>query len=191
MGRDEEEDDRPRRGKKSLWSSSVVLLLFLFIFGLVIGAIVENMYIEPILSPEKVLELQKCQSDKVLLNQENQTCLAQLYGGSATSNVSDRIVDSNKVQGIVLQKFWAMSAESYCAQGSDYFVLQTSADGNQVLKYDEKLLPFAGKSVEIEANLLERIIKCPANSQCLENSPGTDGYKCTLLEATKISEITN
>lgn len=104
MARDEEEDDRPRRSKKSFWSSSVVLLLFILLLGLIVGAVAEHLYIEPVLAPGTINELNQCRAQNSLLNQENQTCLTQLHGGTVNNSgspaVSDKIVDSNKFQGI-------------------------------------------------------------------------------------------
>ncbi|MDD5147844.1 MAG: hypothetical protein PHH08_00085 [Candidatus ainarchaeum sp.] len=90
MGRDEEDEgDRPRRGKKSFWSSSAVLLLFCIILGLIVGVIVEHMYIEPVLAPQTLRELNACKSQISLLNQENRDCLNELHGGKSVANPND------------------------------------------------------------------------------------------------------
>ncbi len=84
MGEDEE--DRPKRSKKSFWSSSAVLLLFCIILGIIIGAVVAHLYIEPLFAPQIALDLKQCKSQNSLLNQENQDCLKQLYSLGITPN---------------------------------------------------------------------------------------------------------
>ena len=83
MARDEEEDDFPKRKKKSSVSGSVVLIVAVLFFGLIIGALVEHFYIEPLLAPITVDQLNSCLASKSLLDLENQNCLRQLYGSNA------------------------------------------------------------------------------------------------------------
>jgi hypothetical protein len=75
----DDEEDRPKRGKKSFWSSSVVLLLFCLILGMIIGALAAHFYIEPLFAPQTVQDLKQCKTQNALLNQENKDCLKQLY----------------------------------------------------------------------------------------------------------------
>jgi capsule polysaccharide export protein KpsE/RkpR len=82
----EEEEDRPKRSKKSFWSSSAVLLLFCIILGIIIGAVIAHLYIEPLFAPQTALDLKQCKSQNSLLNQENQDCLQQLHALGRTVN---------------------------------------------------------------------------------------------------------
>ncbi|MBN1940725.1 MAG: hypothetical protein JW772_00925 [Candidatus Diapherotrites archaeon] len=81
MARDEEEEDeqpRKRKKKKGFWSTTKILVACLLIFGIVVGAVIEHFYIEPLLEPHKVEQLRLCQSQNTLLNQENENCLREL-----------------------------------------------------------------------------------------------------------------
>lgn len=110
-----------------------------------------------------------------------------LFGCSADTPAGEA-----QLSGKLVHKQWEKSAESYCAQGSDYFVLESEAD-NKVLVYSEKLVPFSGKNVAITATKMERAIICPPGEQCpvpADWKPGTPepDFKCEIFEVMQISE---
>lgn len=101
--------------------------------------------------------------------------------------------NTQKFEGIVVQKPWTKSTESYCAQGSEYFVLE-SVDKKVtfVLKNNPNIdyASYANKAVVIIGRLETRII--PANNNPLEQRPSTgteNTFKCTILEVDAIKLI--
>jgi hypothetical protein len=96
--------------------------------------------------------------------------------------------------GKIIKKPWAKSGQSYCAQGSDYFVLQGSF-GEIVLENQTKadLNKFEGKKVKIMGFEQTRTIKPDPNSQhpvemdANGNMVSSD-YTCKVLVVKKISK---
>ncbi len=99
----------------------------------------------------------------------------------------DRIVGEVELEGTILCKSWEKTHESYCAQGSDYFTLDTG-DGEKVLKFSENLYNYCSQNVRISANELLRTIECPEDSvsQCAVQ-PGQEGFVCTIYDVLEIS----
>ena len=106
-------------------------------------------------------------------------------------------------KGKVLEKPWTKSTESYCAQGSEYFVLQMSNNEEIVLKNTTalKLKDFEGKKVSITGVKETKTIKSKNDdmgqrpiSQEPISIPVKDGEKekisndftCTVLVINKI-----
>lgn len=89
------------------------------------------------------------------------------------------------VMGTLLRKAWTKSAESYCAQGSDYYVLKT-ANESLVLQFrsypDSSML---NKAVTITGFVRTRIIYPEEGGQ----HPVADddgGYQCSVFVVEKI-----
>jgi hypothetical protein len=115
----------------------------------------------------------------------------------SSANASD---DTRSYSGIIRKEPWTKSSESFCAGGSDYFVLETGT-GREILNSDrsttskekkavsqEELLQFVGKKVTIEA--IERIvpIKCGMGEQCLVGRPGAKvDLICSYLAVLKVA----
>lgn len=99
-------------------------------------------------------------------------------------------------EGTIQQKPWTKSTQSYCAQGSEYFVLVQSNQEELVIQNEsgQDLASFEGKSVKIEGKLETKTIK--PNNNSMEQRPvssnpfGTkeedESFKCTILIVTKI-----
>ncbi|TAE08011.1 MAG: hypothetical protein EAZ95_17715 [Bacteroidetes bacterium] len=101
-------------------------------------------------------------------------------------------------QGTIKEKPWTKSSQSYCAQGSEYFVLVQSNGEELVIQNNstQKLSDFADKQVTIEGKIETKTIK-PSNNP-MEQRPvnsmiGPDGkeikeadFTCTVLVVTKI-----
>ena len=112
---------------------------------------------------------------------------AQTKGGQKKA-----VSKMEQFEGIVVQKPWTKSTESYCAQGSEYFVLQPTS-GNQksiVLKNnpDIDFSRYVNKKVVISGRLETRIIE--ANNDPMEQRPSTgleNNFKCTVLEVKNIN----
>jgi hypothetical protein len=105
---------------------------------------------------------------------------------------SQKQPSTQNFEGIVVQKPWTKSSESYCAQGSEYFVLE-SVDKKVtfVLKNNPNIdyASYTNKVVVITGRLETRII--PANNNPLEQRPSTgteNTFKCTALEVDAIKK---
>lgn len=97
--------------------------------------------------------------------------------------------------GILNRKPWTKSAESFCAGGSDYLVLETPigpqtigsnrlSDGTGQAVSRDELLQLVGKNVTIEATPRTVTVKCDMmRQQCMDWKT-----KCTYLEVSKITK---
>ena len=72
--------EKQKSKRKGLLSFSLAtwLKIFLFVFGLVIGISVQHYYIEPFLSITAQQQLEKCFSEKQLLDKEINNCYIEL-----------------------------------------------------------------------------------------------------------------
>ena len=92
--------------------------------------------------------------------------------------------------GTLIKKPWSKSTQSYCAQGSDYYILQ-SEDDEYVVKYksEKKLSTLKGQKVIIRGKM-EKITIEPPNaelpSQVPDMGPMGQAFICTVLMAQKI-----
>ncbi|MCU0446708.1 MAG: hypothetical protein MUE85_17515 [Microscillaceae bacterium] len=103
---------------------------------------------------------------------------------------------SASFSGTILQKPWTKSAQSYCAQGSDYFVLKTNKNQEWVLENTSTsdLKDFVDKKVKITGFI--RTKKIEANPNEVSQRPveiGPDGkevanaaFTCQVLVIKKI-----
>ncbi len=95
------------------------------------------------------------------------------------------------LEGTLIKKPWSKSIESYCAQGSDYFVLETG-EQTVVLAISDSLLPICEKfntlQVIISGQFEKKVIKPSQNPY--EQRPVTfgdnDGFECTIFRVEKI-----
>jgi len=96
------------------------------------------------------------------------------------------------VKGMLLHRPWAKTAQSYCAQGSDYWVLKQEAE-EQVLAWpDESLLEKAaklnGKTVTIRGIWSRKKVSPPdhAISQHPVGADGDNTFECVVLSVIKL-----
>lgn len=116
---------------------------------------------------------------------------AQIKGGQK------KVVNKmEQFEGTIIQKPWTKSTESYCAQGSEYFVLQptSSKKVSIVLKNnpDIDFSRYANKKVAISGRLETRIIE--DNNDPMEQRPSTgleNNFRCTVLDVKSISTTKN
>ncbi|MBN1941242.1 MAG: hypothetical protein JW772_03610 [Candidatus Diapherotrites archaeon] len=114
--------------------------------------------------------------------------------GCISPTTGDVVVGTLELEGIVRQGSWEKSLKSYCAGGSDFFVLETESGEEKVLKYDAMLYDYTDKRVAIKASEIERTIPCPQGSQCpvpKDWKAGTPepSFVCTVFEVTEITTI--
>ena len=96
--------------------------------------------------------------------------------------------DGTRLTGVVLQKEWTKTMESWNAGGADYFVLdvgdtpvpqQTADEGVLLLPGDtispESFKPFVGKRVEVHGRFSEGEIFVPTEEDNLSQQPVADG----------------
>jgi hypothetical protein len=92
--------------------------------------------------------------------------------------------------GKILLKPWSKSSESYCAQGSDYYVLEQKKGFNIVIKENPEMdiAKFAGKNVVIKGKIETKEIKPSSNP--MEQRPtsfgGSDTFICNVLVISSI-----
>lgn len=102
-------------------------------------------------------------------------------------------------KGVIQEKPWSKSTQSYCAQGSEYFVL-VKEDGEEIVLKNESNQDFAsynGKKVSLKGRIETKTIK-PSNNP-MEQRPVTpsfgndkkevidDSFTCTILVVTEIN----
>jgi len=94
-------------------------------------------------------------------------------------------------KGKIVSKPWSKTGESYCAQGSDYYVLEQKGKSNMVLKNEgtTDLTTFQGKEVIIKGIIEIRKIE-PSSNPNVQQPIGMDGkpatYTCKVLAITEI-----
>ncbi|MCB1194254.1 MAG: hypothetical protein H7A23_19495 [Leptospiraceae bacterium] len=83
-----------------------------------------------------------------------------------------------RLEGVVKKKMWSKSLKSYCAQGSDYIVLQTK-DKEYVLEFknDEMKSKYSNgrKNVKLKGKRMVKII--PTSKNPMEQHPVSYGDK--------------
>lgn len=100
------------------------------------------------------------------------------------------------LKGKLIRKSWAKSAQSYCAQGSDFYVLKTETKSH-ILQFDEEnllkqLAENEGKIIEIQGIFKTKKIKYSKN--LFSQHPITtdpegnelDYYECQVFEVLEI-----
>jgi hypothetical protein len=106
------------------------------------------------------------------------------------------------LEGKLVQKPWAKSGQSYCAQGSDYYVLVLSDESEKVLEKQDKkdwanlLTEKTGKTVKIKGYDEIKVIKHPKAENGMElqhpittnpiTGEETDSYTCNVFVVIRI-----
>lgn len=113
----------------------------------------------------------------------------------------NKIASDTTLQGILIEKPWTKSTQSYCAQGSEYIVLKTNENKEVVLVYDESLLAhlqtYRNKEIVIEGSFKEKkIVNHDPYSQkpiasTSSSFPGAEvedenTFTCTIFRIVKI-----
>ncbi len=104
--------------------------------------------------------------------------------------------NSETLKGKLERKPWAKSTQSYCAQGSDFYVLNTE-NASHVLQFDEakfgaQLAKNEGKTIKIRGEFKVKKIKSTQNP--MEQRPVTldpegreaDSFECEVFEILEI-----
>ena len=94
--------------------------------------------------------------------------------------------------GTLLKKPWSKSTQSYCAQGSDYYVLK-NGEIEYVVKYksEERLESLNEQRVSIKGKQEEIKIEPPNTdlpSQVPDMGPMGQAFTCTVLIVKKINK---
>jgi len=108
-----------------------------------------------------------------------------------------------KLSGELIKKEWTKSTESYCAQGSEYYVLQVNNSSRTVIvEFEEekvKNTKLLNKNVEVIGNHVEKTIPSgdgisqePVSTYSTINNEETDKQtnKPFTCKVFKVSEIT-
>jgi len=108
-----------------------------------------------------------------------------------------------KLSGELIKKEWTKSTESYCAQGSEYYVLQVNNSSRTVIvEFEEektKVAKLLNKKVEVIGNHIEKTIPSgdgisqePVSTHSTINNEETDKKtnKSFTCKVFKVSEIT-
>ena len=114
--------------------------------------------------------------------------------------VSSLAAQADEFEGVVKMKPWSKSVESFCAGGSEYFVLKTES-GQHILSPDEnleiknKLKSLDGKKAKVIGDMVKYSAGCPEGSQCPSNSSIFDekpsyGADCKSIKVEDIQELT-
>ena len=98
----------------------------------------------------------------------------------------------NTFQGTLIKKPWSKSTQSFCAQGSEYYVLQMKNEEEIVIQNEsgQELADFEGKAVKITGAKQTKVI--PPSNNPMEQRPvdpfskEDKGFTCTVLVAKKI-----
>lgn len=100
------------------------------------------------------------------------------------------------VKGTIHQKPWAKSGQSYCAQGSGYFVIELEEGDEIVLSYDKKIIKNLsskdGKTVTLKGYYkTKKIVNDDPYSQKPVSSPFPGGesdntYTCEVFRIVNI-----
>ncbi len=119
------------------------------------------------------------------------TVLAQTAKGDSQKNKKSKTSNNKTFKGTLVQMPWTKSGESYCAGGSEYFVLKTS-DGKHILQTDsnkvwETLKKKSGQIVTIVGSLEEkRIEPNPMEQAPLDMDGKVSTYTCDVLRVLTI-----
>ncbi len=139
------------------------------------------------------------------------TATAQSKGGSkskanttkANSNNATANQKAEELKGILKEKPWTKSAQSYCARGSEYFVLVEANGTEHVLDFTKYSSPaeqwkkWADKEVRIKGSFETRTIKPSSDpmEQRIVTPDGPDGeptaYTCTTFTVKSINPASN
>jgi uncharacterized protein YutD len=140
------------------------------------------------------------------------TATAQSKGGSkskanttkSNSNKAAANQKAEEIKGILKEKPWTKSEQSYCARGSEYFVLVEANGTEHVLDFTKYSSPaeqwkkWANKEVAIKGMFETRIIEFNDNNsmeQRIVTPNGPDGkptnYSCTTFTVKSINPVNN
>tara|TARA_Y100000310_G_scaffold336351_1_gene420620 strand:- start:1799 stop:2086 length:288 start_codon:yes stop_codon:yes gene_type:complete len=72
-------ENNSERSGKSFWSSKRIITVFLIIFGVILGMLLQHYYIEPALGSGCLDDLLICKAQVQVLDEENEACYQQNY----------------------------------------------------------------------------------------------------------------
>ena len=119
---------------------------------------------------------------------------------ATAAQAQDKVVKDKDIKGTLKEKPWAKSMQSYCAQGSNYFVLVEKNGTEHVLDFTkdsgkaEQYRKWLNKPVRVKGDFVTRTIK--ANKNEISQRPisyGPDGkeissdYTCTVFTVKSIN----
>ena len=91
------------------------------------------------------------------------------------------------IKGVLVKKPWSKTTQSYCAQGSDYWVIKEGDKENVIAWSDEKLAKkaegFRNKTVTLKGVWTPRTITPPENeiSQHPVGANGESTFECVVF----------
>ncbi|MCP4521728.1 MAG: hypothetical protein GY827_08585 [Cytophagales bacterium] len=94
-----------------------------------------------------------------------------------------------EIEGILIEKGWSKSTQSYCAQGSEYLVLQLDNGREIVLAYKEGYLKtlsqYKGKKVKLKGEYELKVIDHSDNDDGSQRPVG-DSFACTIFRVKQV-----
>lgn len=112
-------------------------------------------------------------------------------------NSSLLLAQNTSQEGTLVQKPWTKTGQSYCAQGSEYWVLQTNPNKEWVLEGTEEQKKawkqYANRQVRIKGKIETKTIR--PNLNLMEQRPVTQNpmtgedepYTCTVLKVNTLN----
>jgi hypothetical protein len=120
-------------------------------------------------------------------------CLASLCAGQARAQEAKEETHSGKL----VLKPWTKTTQSYCAQGSDYYVLQLPSGDELVLQggRPKRLRALADRQVTVVGRQTTKVIK-PKDDNPMEQRPvGLPGqpseFTCTVFAVRQLRPANN
>ncbi len=115
-------------------------------------------------------------------------------------NSSLLLAQNTSKEGKLLQKPWAKTVESYCAQGSEYWVLEDEKGEEWILEGTEKQKKawkkYQNRQVRIKGKVVSKTIE-PKETNHMEQRPITQNpitgreedapYSCIVLKVNQLS----
>lgn len=96
---------------------------------------------------------------------------------------------SISLKGKIEKRPWTKSIESYCAGGSDYYVL-ISRKQSHILEYNEELLEkWVGKRVILTGERIQLVRKAEAADNMSQHPVGPFGESGTSCELVRTSSV--
>ena len=97
-------------------------------------------------------------------------------------------------EGKIIKKNWSKSTQSYCAQGSDYFILEQADQEEIVLEFRPKISEkemdkLVGKSVKIIGQKETKKIESKDNVISQRPVSDTNIFECIVLKVISIEVI--
>jgi hypothetical protein len=116
-------------------------------------------------------------------------CLVGLHVGNARAQVAKEETFTGKL----VLKPWTKTTQSYCAQGSDYYVLQLSGGGELVLQggRPKHLRALTDRQITVVGRQTTKTVKPKAENPLEQRPVGLPGqpdeFTCTVLVVRRLT----